>query len=41
MGFLFWGILDKSLSNVIPQMSLIMCVAVFDFFSFLRLFFSL
>lgn len=38
-GFLFWGILDKSLSNVIPQMSLVMCVAVFNYFSFLRFYF--
>lgn len=32
--FLFWSILDKSLSNVSPQMSLMMYVAVFNFFLF-------
>lgn len=41
MGFLFWSVLDKSLSNVSPQMSLMMYVAVFNFFSFLRFFFLL
>lgn len=33
-GFLFRSILDKSLSNVSPQMSSMMYVAVFNFFLF-------
>lgn len=39
--FPFLSTLDKSLSNVTPQMSLIMCVANFRvfFFSFLKIYF--
>lgn len=36
--FLFPSSLDKSLSNVIPQMSLIMCVANFRSFLFVCFF---